>query len=158
MCQYFINNEILNTIFHYTDPEIIANILINEISIIINCIAPAKKVQCNTKYAPWIDDDFIIQSKLRDDLHKKAKLSDSQEDWRQYRSQRNIANNLNKNKKYNYLKHQLNISKNNYTYSDDTDYVSDKIMWKNVKNITSNNKQVPPRAISHNRKLITSIK
>ena len=58
--------------------EIIANILINEISIIINCIAPAKKVQCNTKYAPWINDDFIIQSKLRDNLHNKAKKSDSQ--------------------------------------------------------------------------------
>ena len=91
-------------------------------------------------------------------MHKKAKKSDSQEDWRQYRSQHNIVNNLKKNKKYNYLKHQLNISKNNNTYSDDTDYVSDKIMWKNVKNITSNNKQVPPRAISHNGKLITSIK
>ena len=31
-------------------------------------------------------------------------------------------------------------------------------MWKNFKNITNNNKQVPPRNINHNGKYITSIK
>ena len=42
--QYFSNNEALNTIFNYTDTEIISILLINETSLIINCIAPAKKI------------------------------------------------------------------------------------------------------------------
>ena len=44
LSQYFTHNERLNTIFNYTDPETISYILINELSIIINCIAPAKTV------------------------------------------------------------------------------------------------------------------
>ena len=36
--------------------------------------------------------------------------------------------------------------------------VRDQKMWKTVKNLTSNNKQTPPRAISHGGQLIPSIK
>ena len=41
--EYFSHNDTLNTIFNYTDPELVANILINEITRIINCIAPLRK-------------------------------------------------------------------------------------------------------------------
>ena len=60
----------------------------------INCIAPAKKIQCNDKYAPWIDNEFIGQAKLRDQYHSNAKSTDSNDDWRLNRVQRNITNNL----------------------------------------------------------------
>ena len=49
--EYFSHNDTLNTIFNYTDPEIVANVLINEITLIINCIAPPKKIQCSNNYA-----------------------------------------------------------------------------------------------------------
>ena len=81
LTNYIDNNNRLNEIFNLEDPDQIANILLSELNIIINCIAPAKKIQCKSKYAPWIDDDYITQAKLRDDLHSKAKYIDSQEEW-----------------------------------------------------------------------------
>ena len=76
-----MHNDILDIIFNYSNPDTIANILINEISLIINCIIPAKRIQCYNKFALWIDEEYIHQSKVRDDMHSKAKISDSQDDW-----------------------------------------------------------------------------
>ena len=50
--EYFKNNDTINTKFNYTDPNIIAEILVNEISLIIECISPSKKIQCPNNYAP----------------------------------------------------------------------------------------------------------
>ena len=75
--------------------------------------------------------------------------------------QRNITNNLCKTKKNSYYRHQLNINKyddQNLDNIENGNYINDKIMWKNFKTITNNNKQVPPRNINHNGKFITSIK
>ena len=44
--QYFIHNSHINSVFNETDPYIIANTIINELSIIIECIAPTKKIEC----------------------------------------------------------------------------------------------------------------
>ena len=57
--QYFSHNEFLQGIFSETDPNIIAETLLNELSIIIECIAPSKKIQCSNSYAPWINDEFL---------------------------------------------------------------------------------------------------
>ena len=82
----------LNSIFNHTDPDIIAEILIRELSIIIECIAPSKLVQCDSKYAPWIDQNFKKESKLKNELHKIAKKSNNEDDWRAFRVQRNLIN------------------------------------------------------------------
>ena len=58
--QYFLHNEVLQCIFSETDPNIIAETLLNELSIIIKCIAPSKKIQCVKTYAPWIKDEFLF--------------------------------------------------------------------------------------------------
>ena len=60
----FKHNDIIITVVNYTDPNAIANIIFNEITIIINCIAPPMKVQCTNKYTPWTDKNFIEQAKL----------------------------------------------------------------------------------------------
>ena len=71
--EYFSYNPLLQEIFSETDPNVIAETLLNELSIIIECIAPSKKVQCTKKYAPWINQDFIRESKIKDKLHRIAK-------------------------------------------------------------------------------------
>ena len=87
LSQYFLNNDVLNSIFSETDPNFIAETLINELSIIIECIAPSKKIQCNSTYAPWIKEDFLREAKVKDNLHKIAKRSNRDEDWRNFRNQ-----------------------------------------------------------------------
>ena len=109
--EYFSHNHILQDIFSETDPNIIAETLLNELSIIIECIAPSKKIQCSKNYAPWINDDFIRESKIKDNLHRIAKGSNSQEDWRNFRVQRNLVTKMNKLNKSSYYNYRLNIKK-----------------------------------------------
>ena len=51
----------------------------------------------------------------------------------------------------------MNIKANDNNISND-DKDNGKIMWKTVKQLTNNNKQTPPRIISHLRNIISSIK
>ena len=85
--QYFSNNEALQGIFSEQDPNIIAETLVNEISMIIECIAPSKKIRCKNSYAPWVNEDFLRESKIKGNLHKIAKGTNNEEDWRKFRQQ-----------------------------------------------------------------------
>ena len=109
--EYFSNNPLLQEIFSETDPNVIAETLLNELSIIIECIAPSKKIQCSKNYAPWINKDFIREAKIKDELHRIAKGSNSIDDWRKFRAQRNIVNKINKSNKSSYYNSRLNIKK-----------------------------------------------
>ena len=153
---YFSQNEMLNSIFNHTDPDIIAEIIIRELSIIIECIAPSKLVQCDSKHAPWIDQNFKNESKFKDELHKIAKKSNNEDDWRAFRLQRNLVNKINKDNKNRYYNFQLNINKNSEIDSETE--VRVKKMWKTIKILTATNKQVPPRVISYGGELVTSVK
>ena len=74
--------------------------------------SPLKKIQCNKSYVPWINDDFQRESKIKDNLHRIAKGTNSEEDWRNFRAQRNLVNKINKSNKSSYYNDQLNIKKN----------------------------------------------
>ena len=100
---------------------------------IIESISPSKRIQCTNKYAPWIDSNFINQAKIRDNLHMVAKKSNIEGDWRIFRQQRNLVNNLNKANKNNYYKSKLNITK-----KDDFSDISvegSKNTWRTVKRL-----------------------
>ena len=72
--------------------------------------------------------------KFRDDLHCIAKLTDSQEDWRNFRAQRNIVNNLNKSKKIFYYNFKLNIFSKYEYVGGDSKFITNKKIWKNIEN------------------------
>ena len=80
--QYLSHNDIINTIFNYTDPNVITEILVNEISLMIECIAPSQKVQCSHNYTPWITEEYRSKSKIKDILHSKVKITNSEDNWR----------------------------------------------------------------------------
>ena len=156
---YFSCNPYLQEIFSETDPNKIAETLLNELSIIIECIAPSRKVQCSKKYAPWINQNFIRESKIKDELHRIAKGSNNMEDWRNFRAQRNLVNNLNKSNKSSYYNYKLNIKKDDvgdeFKYQND---IQSKVMWRTFKDLTNNNNQIPPRLILHEGNLVTSVR
>ena len=54
----FDNNENINSVFHSDDPNVISNILVSELQLIQNAIAPPKRVQVSTKLAPWFDSNL----------------------------------------------------------------------------------------------------
>ena len=94
-----------------------------------------------------------------------------------YRSQHNVTNKINKSNKNEYYKFQLNIDKGDNSGTKgkdkggkgnekgnekgdmgyDTENYGRK-MWKTVKALTNNCKQTPPRILSHNGSIITSLK
>ena len=85
-----------------------------------------------------------------------AKKSNIEGDWRIFRQQRNLVNNLNKANKNNYYKSKLNITKKDDFY--DISVEGSKNMWRTVKDLTGNCKQTPPHTISFDGELITSVK
>ena len=75
------------------NPNIIADILINEMNSIIQTIAPSKLVQCNNKYNKWYNHDIEIQADRKNKAYDKARQTNDPEDWREFRRQRNKYNN-----------------------------------------------------------------
>ena len=49
---YLESNDNINEIFNHTDPNTIAKILVEELSIIVESIAPSKIIQYNKKFVP----------------------------------------------------------------------------------------------------------
>ena len=99
------------------------------------------------------------ESKIKDNLHKIAKGTNNQEDWKKFRVQRNLVNKMNKNNKSGYYNYRLNVNKGDtgdeFKYQNE---VKSKSMWETFKKFTNSGKQVPPRVISHNVNMVTSIK
>ena len=79
----------------------------------VESIAPSKHVQCSSNYVPWMTAEQRSEAHLRDNYHKTATKTNSEDDWRLFRLQRNKVNNINKNNKLNYYKNKLNINNNN---------------------------------------------
>ena len=72
--QYFYNNIEIQSVFHHKDPNHIAETIINQMDIIINSIAPSKKIQCKKNYVKWLNNDIKKQGNIKNLAHKQAKL------------------------------------------------------------------------------------
>ena len=95
----FKNNDILPTIFNYTDPNQIADILQIELNSMIELIAPQSYIQYTKDYAPYIDESLHEDIKNTDDLLTKAIKSKNPNDWTNFKNSRNITQKKLKNKK-----------------------------------------------------------
>jgi len=62
--EYFALNCKLNEICNFTNPDLIAETMVNEISNIIKIIAPDKIIQCTKKYSPWITSELKKNNNL----------------------------------------------------------------------------------------------
>ena len=86
----FINSSsILNDIFNYVDPNMIANILQLELNSIINVIAPTRIVQFKKNYIPYINNDIKLNLITQQNLLKTAIETNDMNDWRLFKNFRN---------------------------------------------------------------------
>ena len=140
---YVVNNDMLKTVFNYTDPDIIANIIQIELNSIIDSIAPAKYIQCKNNYLPYVDND--LQSEINDVqlLLTKAIETKSIDNWRAYRLGRNI------------LQKKILIKKKEYLQEK---FSSSRDKWKFVNKFNGNTKQAPPDKLLVDNEIITSPK
>ena len=52
---------------------------------ILDKLAPIKTIQVRSNYLPWMSDTTKTQIKLRNELLNKAKVSNLEKDWKEYR-------------------------------------------------------------------------
>ena len=81
--QYFNANEKLTNIFSLSCPNEIAECLMTELNLIIDTIAPTKKVQVAGYHASFLNKDIRSRINKRAELFKRAISTNNISDWRE---------------------------------------------------------------------------
>ena len=126
----------MNTLFHYTDPNLISTILQNELNNIVNYLAPPKTVNYETNYAPYLNKNLREKQKSQKAYLKRAIASNNINDWREYRNFRNTLTKEIKIEKTKYIKEKFNNTEK---------------VWDELKVITKTNKIVTPQLIKYGK-------
>ena len=143
LIKYINESPLLNSIFKYTNPEIVTNIIQLELNTIINTIAPSKIIQYKANYSPYYNNEIIKNLKVSHNLLNTAIINNDQNSWREFRNFRNKIDKTIKINKTEYIRNKFN---NNST------------QWKFLKTFNNKNKQQIPSNITHNGKQVTSPK
>ena len=73
--QHLENNDVINSALNYTDPNLIADIMMSELNNIIEIIAPCKIKQEQKNYTPYINKIMRYKQRKLRKLYDKAKRS-----------------------------------------------------------------------------------
>ena len=109
-------------------------------------MAPIKKFQVRSHYAPWLTSATKEMMTERDLAHKKASESGKNEDWKQFKKLRNKMNSVLKKEKRNWQARRLE----NCTTSSDT--------WRTVKDWLGWTTGGPPTQLVVNGELKNKLK
>merc|ERR1712240_36348 len=139
---YLNNNDIIQTAYNYTNPELIAEIIMREFNNIIEIIAPRTKRQVKKNYTPYLNKETREAKKKLNEMHNKAKQTQQDDDWREYKNQRAIINKQVDTQKQEYITKRLNNSENR---------------WKTLNDINNKSTFESPRSIIHKDAITTNI-
>lgn len=129
-----------------TAPDV--NIALNIFNVIVKGIfdrhAPIIEKRIKGRPCPWIDQELKAIMNRRDRLHRKAKESKSEDDWKAYKELRNRCNNMQRKAKGAYHKNKINENR-----------LNPKKFWQAVKEIFptkagTNNKNAKTASINRN--------
>merc|ERR1712240_335583 len=140
--QYLNHNDIIQTAYNFTDPDLIAEIIMQEFNNIIEIIAPRTKRQVKKNYTPYINKETREAKKKLNEMHNKAKQTQQDEDWREYKNQRATINKQVDKQKQEYITKKLNNSENR---------------WKTLNDINNKPTFTSPRSIIHKDAITTNI-
>ena len=86
-------------IYSCNEINVAVEILTEEITSILDKMAPIKLFQVRTNYAPWLTANTKTLMQQRDSAQKKANETNLDDDWRAYKGLRNRINNILKTEK-----------------------------------------------------------
>ena len=86
-------------IYSCNDVNLAVEMLTEDITKILDTMAPIKVFQVRTRYAPWISCSTKEWMKLRDEAQRQAGESNLEEDWIKYKRLRNKISNILKTEK-----------------------------------------------------------
>ena len=78
--------------------------MICETNKMVDNLALGKRVQCTKSYAKWYNKKVENWGKIKDFAHSKAKMTNSNDDWRIFREARNRYTNVIKREKRGIIK------------------------------------------------------
>merc|ERR1712240_978445 len=104
MNEYVKNNDIIQTAFNYTDPDLIAEIIMKEYNNIIEIIAPQTKRQVKKNYTPYINKETRKEKQNLHKLHTKAKQTQDNNHWREYKNHKATLNKKINKQRQDYIK------------------------------------------------------
>ena len=133
----------LNKLFTLTDPNKIANFLQNELSLIIDTIAPQKRIQVKNIHSNFLTPNIVAKINNNNKLLTKAINSKKSDDWLNFKNDKISLNTDIKKEKIHKMKSTFKHNKNK---------------WKKLKSMIGNDKQCPPNKIIHNNRFVTSPK
>ena len=84
----------IDMVFSTENTNMIAETRTNVIDTCINTISPAKLIQCTKKHCKWYTPELTKLAQHKNRVHKIAKQSNTEEDWRILRNVRNKYTNL----------------------------------------------------------------
>merc|ERR1712240_733827 len=140
--EYLNNNDIIQTAYNYTDPELIAEIIMREFNNIIEIIALRTKRQVKKNYTPYLNKETREGKKKLYQMHNKAKERQDNDDWREYKNYRAAINKQIDRQKQEYINKKLNNSEDR---------------WKFLNEINNKSTFTSPRSIIHKDSIITNI-
>ena len=79
----------LEEVFNCYNVNTAAEFLTKKLTEILDDMAPVKKIQSRANYAPGLSKETKLLKKEREVAQEKASESDSQDDWRWFRTLRN---------------------------------------------------------------------
>merc|ERR1712240_396692 len=105
--EYLNNNDIIQTAFNYTDPDLIAEIIMREFNNIIDIVAPQTKRQVKKNYTPYLNKETRQEKKQLHKMHTKAKQTQENDHWREYKNQKAILNKKINKQKQEYINKKI---------------------------------------------------
>merc|ERR1712240_944761 len=139
---YLNNNDIIQTAYNYTDPELIAEKIMREFNNIIEIIAPKTKRQVKKNYTPYLNKETREGKKKLYQMHNKAKQTQQNDDWREYKNYRATINKQIDRQKQEYINKKLDNSEDR---------------WKTLNEINNKTTFTSPRSIIYKDTIITNI-
>ena len=127
------------------DPEVAAAMLTEKLSAILDTMAPLKTIQVRSKYAPWLSQDTKNLMKERNAAQDTATKTRDLDDWRLYKSLRNMTTMRMRQERKDWERRKLDSTRHSPTS-----------LWKNVKSWLSWNNSGPPSQLFHQGRLINS--
>merc|ERR1712240_629180 len=119
-----------------------AEIIMREFNNIIEIIAPRTKRQVKKNYTPYLNKETREGKKKLYQMHKKAKQTQENDNWREYKNYRATINKQIDGQKQEYINKKLDNSKDR---------------WKTVNEINNKTTFTSPRSIIYKDSIITNI-
>ena len=133
-------------------------------NIIINAIAPKRRIQITKKYVPFINKDLRGAIKEMNKLMETSKNSNDPQDYTNYKNFRNSTNNRIKRVKFEYCNDIFDLKRKgdrkgeqngnwDFFQVDPIDFSQEKIkgMWKSVKENSNTSKSKTPQSLIFNK-------